>query len=939
MAQAAPRRRGGELMSDHHRRVRALFLAACDLPASEREAFLERECHSEGELSEVKSLLAADSAQSDMFSEANLGMAHRLLHSHASEQHGVPELEAFLPGVKIAGRYRIVSLIGHGGMGEVYRADDLKLGSPVALKFLQPRFSEDARALEYFLNEVRLSRRIAHPNVCRMYDIAEADGRHFICMEYVDGEDLQSLLRRIGRLPRDRAIEVGRQICLGLSAAHDKGVLHRDLKPSNVMIDGRGQVRITDFGLAVPTAEPTEEGGALAGTPAYMAPELLAGAPASVASDVYSLGLVLYELFTGQRVHSSESATESGRVDAGARPRLPSDFVANIDPDVERIILQCLEHDPQQRPPSARAVAAGLGGRPLLEAALLAGTTPSPDLVASAEDRNEITRSAKVAVLTSVLVGIVLIGLLSIRSQDLLDFHAETLIRPQGAAQLVRSLGYDGAPVDSTWGLAWNNLYFEYFREDAEARREWARLTGAPPTAATLWYRESVADYLVSLWGHGPFAAMFVTPEDPPPLAPGMISLVMSGDGRLLEFIAAPIDPPGADPIPQAGRDWLARLFDAAGIDGDTIESDFVATTDGDDLQPPPIYVDTRRAWKSRSGRILIDAGAYRGLPVFFRLTVDVSQETPRAGPFGLVLGLTVLAVASMALIIGRRNWLAGRADRRGTARIFEFIVVTSLVYWLCQAHHVPGGGEVVMLLKTTARAVLRAVVICGAYLALEPYVRNWRPDTLITWNRLIRGQVRDPVVGQSILVGVVAGVVIQLIASAGLIFGAHRQIGFVARPVFGIGSGPFDLRPLMGPISAVGQVSAEGFLALVSFIACPMLFFALRSILRSDWAAVVAFVLFYSGSTFLSGDIHGALTIAMIAATGLFLLFRFGVLTVAAAWFSWRLLSWPVSLELTAPHLGIGLLGYLTVAGLALYSFRVSLGRESGGFAGTATG
>jgi len=926
-------------MSDDHRRLRALFLAACDMTASEREEFLERECRDERELLTVKRLLAADGAQSDMFAEANLGVAGRLLSSAGAGQDGVPVHEAYLPGVKIAGRYRIVSLIGHGGMGEVYWAEDLKLGSPVALKFLQPRLSDDSRALEYFLNEVRLSRAVAHPNVCRMYDIAEADGRHFISMEYVDGEDLQSLLRRIGRLPRDRATEVGRQICLGLAAAHDKRVLHRDLKPSNVMIDGRGQVRITDFGLAVPTTEPADGGAVLAGTPAYMAPELLAGAPASVSSDVYSLGLVLYEVFTGRRVHSSEHDDGSHRDSTGARPRPPSDFVANLDPDVERVILQCLEHDPRQRPHSARAVAAGLGGPPLLEAALLAGTTPSPDLVASAEDRSEITRTAKVAVLIGVLVGIVLIGLLSVRSQELIDFHADALIRPQGAAQLVQSLGYAGPPLDSTWGLAWNDLYFEYFHQDAEARNEWARLTGAPPTAATLWYRESVADYLVSLWGHGPFAAMFVTPEDPPPLAPGMISLLMDGDARLLEFVAAPIDGSGSDRVGQGGDDWLGRLLDAAGIDRETIASDFVAVTDGDSLPPPPVYADTRRTWKSRSGRILIDAGAYRERPVFFRLTADVEEETPRAGPFGLVLGLTVLALASMAMFMGRRNWRAGRADRRGTARIFEFIVITSLIYWVCQAHHVPEGGEVVMLLKTTARAVLRAIVICGTYLALEPYVRKWRPDTLITWNRLIRGQVRDPVVGQSVLVGVLAGVVVQLIASAGVIFGSHRQIAFVAQPVLGIGPGPFDLRPLMGPISALGQVSAEGFLALVGFIACPMLFFALRSVLRSDWAAAVAFVLFYSGSTFLSGDIHGALTIAAIAATGLFLLFRFGMLTVAAAWFSWRLLSWPVSLELTAPHLDIGLLGYLTVAGLALYSYRVSQGREGGAFAGTATG
>ena len=156
----------------------------------------------------------------------------------------------FVPGTKIADRYRIVFLAGRGGMGEVYRADDLKLGHPVALKFLPRGVAESSRRFQLFVSEVRLSRQLAHPNVCRVYDIDEVDGQHFLSMEYIDGEDLKGLLRRIGRLPRDKGVEIAQQLCAGLAAAHEKGVLHRDLKPANVMIDGRGQARITDFGLA-----------------------------------------------------------------------------------------------------------------------------------------------------------------------------------------------------------------------------------------------------------------------------------------------------------------------------------------------------------------------------------------------------------------------------------------------------------------------------------------------------------------------------------------------------------------------------------------------------------------------------------------------------------------------------------------------------------------
>src|SRR5262245_61395399 len=195
---------------------------------------------------------------------------------HPPDGPAAADRPRFVPGQVLAGRYRVVAALGKGGMGEVFRADDLTLGQAVALKFLPPRLADDLDRLARLHNEVRVARQVAHPNVCRVYDIAEADGQPFLTMEYIDGEDLAGLLRRIGRLPEDKAVELARQLCAGLQAAHDRGVLHRDLKPRNVMIDGRGHVRLTDFGLAGFAGE-IEGDDVRAGTPAYQAPEQAAG--------------------------------------------------------------------------------------------------------------------------------------------------------------------------------------------------------------------------------------------------------------------------------------------------------------------------------------------------------------------------------------------------------------------------------------------------------------------------------------------------------------------------------------------------------------------------------------------------------------------------------------------------------------------------------------
>ena len=191
-------------------------------------------------------------------------------------------------------------------MGEVYRADDLRLGQPVALKFLPDAVATTRCASRSFTTRCARRRQVSHPNICRVYDIGEVDGHLFLSMELVDGEDLATSLRRIGRFPEDKATDIARQLCAGLAAAHERGVLHRDLKPANVMLDGAGKVRVMDFGLAAVGAVDDIR----AGTPAYMAPEQLLGREVTARSDIYALGLVLYELFTGRRAFTATTLND-----------------------------------------------------------------------------------------------------------------------------------------------------------------------------------------------------------------------------------------------------------------------------------------------------------------------------------------------------------------------------------------------------------------------------------------------------------------------------------------------------------------------------------------------------------------------------------------------------------------------------------------------------
>src|SRR5258707_7409676 len=399
----------------------------------------------------------------------------------------------FVPGTILADRYRIVGLLGKGGMGEVYRADDLKLGQPVALKFLPDSLSRDGAALARFHREVRIARQISHKNVCRVYDIGEMDGLQFLSMECMKGEELSSLLRRIGRFPADKATQLARQLCAGLAAAHDNSVLHRDLKPANVMVDENGNVRITDFGLAG-LLQQFGVDEAIAGTPAYMSPEQLAGKELGVTSDIYSLGLVLYEVFTGKKAFDAPSLNELLQLRRrDTSPIEPTSIVPDLDPLIERVIDRCLQKDPSLRPSSALQVAAALPGGDPIAAALAAGETPSPEMVAAAPTESALKPLVGGMLLLVIVAGLALSFWLTkytaVYRMTLLDQSPEVL--RAHARDVINKLGYSQQPVDSADGVILKQDYLNYVSDHDQSSTRWTRMRTEGPGPYRFWYRQS----------------------------------------------------------------------------------------------------------------------------------------------------------------------------------------------------------------------------------------------------------------------------------------------------------------------------------------------------------------------------------------------------------------------------------------------------------------
>jgi Protein kinase domain len=833
----------------------------------------------------------------------------------SSSSSGVDE-GRFLPGVVVAGRYRIAGMLGRGGMGEVYRATDLTLGQAVALKFLPEAASRDDRAIARFYNEVRMARQVTHPNVCRVYDIGEVDGQHYISMEFVDGENLACLLRRIGRLPADKAVDMARKICAGLAAAHEKGVLHRDLKPANVMIDALGNPVLMDFGLAGLSEQLQTD--VQSGTPAYMSPEQLAGTEVTVRSDIYALALVLYELFTGRRAFEAASLMELMQMQERAEPASITSVAKDLDAGVERIIMRCLDPSPSGRPANVRAVATGLGGD-ALAAALAAGETPSPELIAAAGETEGLRPKIAIAWLAAALAAIALTGYLaagsSLTSRVPLEATPDALARE--ARTMLKSFGYAAKPVDTAYGFQYADGYIDYLkRHPADSAARWSKpATGMPPMIQ-FWYRESPG-FLV------PQRSFYVrtSENDPPFEISGMTWLRTDPDGKLLQFEAITPQREAPAPASPSPLDWAA-LFRAAGLDMARFQT-------ADPIWTPLASQDARAAWTGADAvtgaKLRVEAAAWRGRPVFFRILGPWSTpERMEAGggepQLLAILAIYLLLIAACSL--AWRNYRSGRGDRRGAVKLFLLYFACMMTSLLIAGHHAPVLAEADLFWKALTLSALNAAAIAVFYFALEPWVRRRWPETMISWSRFTTKGLRDPRVGRDILYGAAIG-------------GVFALLKLVQIRLHGVAAPPYQ--PELSNLGGLRQLASFGLMTIDHSMFDPMIvlfvLFLMRVLLRKQWIAAAAAVAFLTAVSIGSSsapwiDIPAT---ALLEAIEVLVLLHFGVpAVIVAGVVGTYLLDVPITLDFSSWYAGVGVLAVAACALIAWYGFRTALAGRS---------
>jgi hypothetical protein len=654
-----------------------------------------------------------------------------------------------------------------------------------------------------------------------------------------------------------------------------------------------------------------------------MAPEQLRGEPATIKTDIYALGLVLFEIFTGKRAYDAKTLHELRQLHESGSVTPPSSVVRDLEPAIERVILRCLERDPALRPASALAVAAALPGANPLAEVLAAGETPSPDMLAAAGEIEAFPVRWGVASVAWVIAGLLTCAALAPRATiaRLVPLDKPPAVLADRAEQILSRLGYTEPRGDAAAGFQPDPDYLAWLAATDHRPHRWSRLAAGRPAALIYWYRTSPRDLVPRQ------LALTVTPNDPPPNDTNMHTVVLDTQGRLVQFNSVP---PQLDPAegPGSPAPW-PLLFAEAGLDAGT----FSAVTP---QWTPRDFADTRAAWEGPlpeepKTRIRVEAASYRGRPVSFTIVGPWSRPTRMEPPQRSMMnsvGNTVLTVLWIVLFVGalllaRHHLRVGRADRRGATRLAVFAFSTEIAAWIIGYRHTPDVRiELSSLNAITGDAVLLGLILWIVYVALEPYCRRFWPDLLLGSSRLLSGHVRDPRVGRDILLGVSAGVLWllldvgrQLVPPALGYPQPHPQLGFQVLQLLGS-----TITLLVWTTGVLRQLT-PAFGAVLMFV-------VLRLITRRASVAIaigmlVIFFVWWSSfgaaSTWWIELVFGIAVVSLFT----FAIIRFGLITATIALFVARIgAATPFTLHATHWSAAASNWTIVLVGGLAVFGY-----------------
>ena len=681
-------------------------------------------------------------------------------------------------------------------------------------------------------------------------------------------------------------------------------------------------MRITDFGLAGLSAEVQGE-NARAGTPAYMSPEQFSGGEVTPKSDLYSLGLVMYETFTGKRPYEAATFEEMARLREKSAPTAPSMHLKDIDPLVERVMLRCLEKNPSKRPASAIQVAAALPGGDPLAAALAAGETPSPEMVAAAGEKEGLRPVIAWVCLVLIVVGLGAAAVVSQKTElvNLVPMPNPPDVMAVKARDLAREFGYTAVPVDTAYAFESFPEYVDYIKKNDRGLTRWNNLSSGVPPAIAFWYRESP-----QFMFNNKFAlASIVETDEPPNSISGMYQILLDPQGHLLKFEAVP---PQRDTSTAAASlpNWEA-LFSAAGLDANRFKSVPPQWT-------PLVTSDARTAWEGTwSGHpdlpLRVEAAAYRGKPVYFDLIFAWTipdrmeeEQTSTGSSIGQGIADTVIfLVPVLGIFMARSNIRSGRGDRRGAVRLALLVFLSTLLSGLLRSHHIPTGSEFIIFFMVTGWGLIVGAISWILYAALEPHVRKRWPTSLISWSRLLAGQTQDPVVGRDLLVGILTGAF--WFASDGakdLIYVWIRKTPM--EPKYNL-----TYATLSGVHMVIGIILAR----IVVFVAVSLLFFfvffLIRLLLRKEWLAALAMtLLFSSAALFGEQPVLNGILVVVFCGIALVVLIRFGLLALMLGLCTFSVLSeLPLTTHLSVWYSELSFVVFFVILAAAIFGFYTS--------------